>query len=375
MCVCVKTWNVLTNTKGRLAPMPRNFWIEICAPPRWFGRGRERIGSFLERPTFLSNSKTTRRKNSKSNYGSSSWFCAHGVFVCSVSWSTFSPAAFWFFSDCILGSYAMRHLKCMLMWSQPCVFVSAFANLPPPYTHLSNVSLRCKLFLRVRASISEPFSAPFTTRVTVWSLSKRFFASITMTPGVSFAASSTLLSSAVCPLISLHPSASKAPMVGFCTRRRPADTVDTTQSIGVTAASLPSRSAAAPIPVRIPSVESDPFGLLAHAASLQAMSSKFCPFGNECIRQHWDGQSSPLRVYTRVLVWDHPLVGKLHWHHLFPLWIFCQLQNCGRKVSSRPWRSGSRSRSFSIQGILVCKNYSSCFRFLPSLIFVIELPR
>ena len=196
--------------------------MEVCTPPRWFGRGRESIGSFLERPTFLSNSKTTRRKTAKtSNYCSSSWFCAHGVFVCSVSWSTFSPAAFWFFSDCILGSYAMRHLKCMLMWSQPCVFVSAIANLPPPFTHLSNAPLRCKLFLRVRASISEPFYAPFTTRVTVWSLSKRFFASITMTPGVSFAASSTLLSSAVCPLIhstgytnrSSHPSASKAPMV------------------------------------------------------------------------------------------------------------------------------------------------------------------
>ena len=65
MCVCVKTWNVLTNTKGRLAPMPRTFDMEICTPPRWFGRGRESIGSFLERPTFLSNSKTTRRKNSK----------------------------------------------------------------------------------------------------------------------------------------------------------------------------------------------------------------------------------------------------------------------------------------------------------------------
>ena len=187
-----------------------------------------------------------------------------------------------------------------------------------------------------------------------------------MTPGVSFAASSTLLSSAVCPLISLHPSASKAPMVGFCTRWRPADTVDTAQSIGVTAASLPSRSAAAPIPVKIPSVESDPFGLLAHAASLQAMSSKFCPFGNECIRQHWDGQSFPLRVYTRVLVWDHPLVGKLHWHHLFQLWFFLPAAKLWKKSVFSPLDEvGAAVGPSAYKGYWYARTIALAFAFFP----------
>ena len=95
------------------------------------------------------------------------------------------------------------------------------------------------------------------------------------------------------------------------------------------------------------------------------MSSKLCPFGNECVRQHWDGQSFPLRVYTRVLVWDHPLVGKLHWHHLFQLWIFASCKTVEEKCLLALDEVGAAVGPSAYKGYWYARTIALAFAFFP----------